>query len=92
MRLKKGMVLHEMAGKWMLLAVGEAAKEYSGYMMLNETARFIAEHLMEETTEEALVEALCSQYEDVPWEKAAADVRSSLERLTERGLLTGWPE
>ena len=56
------------------------------YMKLNETSEFIARQLMEDITEEALVDAVCARYE-VERERAAGSVRRSLEELEKWGLL-----
>ncbi len=86
MKLKEGLILHKMAGECMMIAVGDTVKEFSGYMLLNETAEFIARQLMEDITEEALVDAVCARYE-VERERVAGSVRRSLEELEKRGLL-----
>lgn len=86
MKLKEGLILHKIAGECMMIAAGDIVKEFNGYMKLNETSEFIARQLMEDITEEALVDAVCARYE-VERERAAGSVRRSLEELEKWGLL-----
>ncbi len=88
MKLKDGFLLHDVGDEHMVIATGEAAKVFNGLIRNNETAHFLYCQLMNETTEEALVDAMAEQY-DAPRERIAADVHRFLEQLRELGFLDG---
>lgn len=86
MKLKEGIVLHTVNGEHMAIATGKAAKTFSGLVRNNETADFIYNCLLKDTTPEAIATALCAEY-DVSFEKALADVQALLRKLDAAGLL-----
>ena len=59
---------------------------WKGIAQGNETAGFIIERLKQDTTEEAIVDALCAEY-DAPREVVAADVREILDTLRSIGAI-----
>ena len=61
MKLKEGFVLQEVAGETVVLPVG-ADLDMNMMITLNDTARFLWEHLEKETTQEELVDALLGEY------------------------------
>lgn len=83
MRLKEGFITHTIQDTQMMVAAGEAAKSFHGLIRSNETAAFIVDCLKTDTTEEAIVDSLMSEY-DVPREIAEQDVRYILDKL--RGI------
>ena len=86
MRLKEGMILHTVAGEHMMVPTGDAAKDFNGLVRGNDTARFILEMLLTDTTEEAIVEAMAREY-NAPREILARDVHRILDQLEREGLL-----
>lgn len=86
MRLKKGMIQHQMQEDSMWIPTGRLSEAFNGMLRSNETARFLLEMLQEETTEEALVEGLLEQY-NVDRSRAEKDVRRFTELLAKKGLL-----
>lgn len=70
----------------MAVATGEAAKGFNGIVRNNETASYVFELLQEETTEEAVVEAMCARY-DAPEERIREDVRRLIEQMRKEGFL-----
>ena len=70
----------------MLVTTGEALKYYGGYMELNDTAYAIYQKLMTDTTEEAVVDALCREYR-VSRERIAVGVRRMVEKAERLGLM-----
>ncbi|MBR3423552.1 MAG: PqqD family protein, partial [Clostridia bacterium] len=68
-----------------LVPVG--AESFRGIVRSNKTAAFIIDCLKEETTEEAIVNAMCEKY-DAPRERISADVKNVLEKLRSIGALT----
>ncbi len=81
MKLKDSFITQDIDDTQFLVPVGREA--FSGIVRSNPTAAFIVERLKEETTEEALVEAVCREY-DAPREVVAADVSRILDTL--RGI------
>lgn len=86
MRLKEGFILHNVGDEHMAVATGEAAKGFNGIVRNNETAAYIFELLQEETTEDAIVAAMCERYE-AEEERIRADVQKLLGKMREAGFL-----
>lgn len=86
MRIKKGFVLREVAGQAMVIATGEASREFHGMIKLNESGKLIWQGMMDGLTESEIVEKLIGIYE-VTQEKAEADVRTMLAKMEDAGFL-----
>ena len=84
MRLKNDFVTQVMDGVQYLVPVG--AGQFSGMLRNNKTAAVIVDCLKEDTTEEAVVEAMCARY-DAPPDEIAADVKRILSTLRSVGAL-----
>lgn len=84
MKLKQELVTQEINGVQYLIPIGREV--FSGVIRSNESAAFLVDLLKEETTEEALVEAMCREYK-APREVLAADTRRVLETLRSVGAL-----
>ena len=84
MKLKQDFVTQEIDGTQYLIPVGGEA--FSGVVRGNETVAFLVELLKQETTQEALVDAMASEY-DAPREVLASDVARVLDVLREVGAL-----
>lgn len=80
-------LLRQVAGKHVVVPVGDAAVAFNGMLTLNDTGVFLWEQLEQDKTEEALVEALCGKY-DVSRELAAKDVRAFVEKLVSVKAIT----
>ncbi len=86
MKIKEGYLLREVAGNYIVVAVGEAVKEFNGLVNLNESAAFLWKQLEEDKTEEQLVAALLGEYE-VEEQKAKEDVGTFVKKLQEAKLI-----
>ena len=86
MKIKEGLILREVAGNYIVVAVGDAVKSFNGVINLNETGAFLWKNLAEGKEQNQLVEALLEEYE-VDKEIAVADVKKFLDKLTEAGLV-----
>lgn len=86
MKLKPGFITHNVGKEQMMVAAGPAAKQFHGLVRSNETAAFIVNCLKQETTEEAIVDAMLEQYE-APRETVAQDVHRVVEQLRQIGAL-----
>ena len=86
MKIKDGFILREVAGSYIVVAVGAAVKQFNGMINLNETGAFLWRILEKGATEEEAVAELLKEY-DVDEETAKADVKAFVSKLTEAGLL-----
>lgn len=80
MKLDPEFLLQEVGGEALLVPVGAAAGRFHGVVRLNETAAFLVEKLQNDTTSEALTEALAAEYDGTA-EQFAEAVRRTLEQL-----------
>ena len=85
MKLKEGFVLRQVAGQMVVLPSGDEL-DLNMMVTLNETGTFLWKHLMEETTEAALVAALLKEY-DCDETTAKKAVAGFVEKLNEDGFL-----
>ena len=86
MKLKDGILLHQVAGEYMAVATGEMAKKFNGMVRMNATGQFIFQQLLQDTSEDALVAAMAEKY-DAPVEQLQAALTGVLEQLRQAGLL-----
>lgn len=85
MKLKNGFVLGEIAGEYVVMPSGDAL-DLTKITTLNETGKFIWEHLEQETTEEEIVAAILAEY-DINREDAAACVAEFIKKLESYNFL-----
>ena len=86
MKIKDGFILREVAGSYLVVAVGNAVKEFGGIVNLNETGAFLWRLLEKSSTESEMVDALLNEYE-VDRETDEKDVKAFVEKLTEAKLV-----
>lgn len=86
MKIKEGFILREVAGNYIVVAVGNAVKAFNGVINLNEAGAFLWKILEQGASEEQLKTALLGEYE-VDEDTAKADVTAFVEKLKEKGLL-----
>ncbi|MBQ3133875.1 MAG: PqqD family protein [Clostridia bacterium] len=87
MKIKAGFMRRRLGTQEVVVAVGEASKQFSGIIRLNDTGAFIWDQLAAgDTTEAAVVDALLTEY-DVSRELAEQDVAKLVEMLRSEGLL-----
>ncbi|MBR6737668.1 MAG: PqqD family protein [Clostridia bacterium] len=90
MKIKSGFILREMSGDeqgtYIVVAVGEASKNLSGYLTLNETGAFIWKMLEKGATEEETALKICEEY-DAPICTVSNDVKCVIETLEKIGAL-----
>ena len=86
MKINENFLLREVAGRAVVVPVGDAADRFSGMIKLNETAAFIW-HTLETDCEIAdVVDALCKEY-GVDKETAERDVLALIGTLRKAGIL-----
>ena len=86
MRIKKGFVLREVAGQIMVIATGEASKDFHGMIKLNSTGKEIWLGLQEGLSEEDIAKRMAEKF-DVEQDKAAEDTHAFLKQMEEMGFL-----
>lgn len=86
MKIKEGFVLREVAGSYIVVAIGAAAKTFNGIINLNPTSALLWKELEKGASEQELVERLLSEYE-VSEQTAKEDVHKFVQKLTEAGLI-----
>lgn len=86
MKLTQEFVLRNIAGDNMLIPVVGLQDNFHGIITLNETGIFIWKQIAAGLEEDAIVDALCLEYE-VSREKAALDVASVCKNFRELGVL-----
>jgi hypothetical protein len=86
MKIKEGFILREVAGSFIVVAVGDAVKEFKGVINLNETGALLWKELQKGATEEDLKKALLNEY-DVTEEIADRDVKAFIDSLNKANLI-----
>ncbi len=86
MKIRDGFILREIAGSFIVVAVGDAVKTFNGVINLNPTGAFLWKKLSEGGDEETLLKALLSEY-DVDEEIARKDIAMFIEKLKNANLL-----
>lgn len=85
MKLKEGFVLRRVGGQVVVLPINDDL-DLNTMIKLNDTGAFLWERMQEETSEDALVEALLSEY-DVDEATARSCVDRFVGKLREHGFL-----
>ena len=85
MKIRDTYILRSVAGENLVVA-GGANVNFKSVMTLNETGKFLWEKLTADTTKEALIDALLSEY-DVDKETAERDVSAFIEKLKINNIL-----
>lgn len=86
MKIKSGFLLHTVGNEHVVVAVGERTAAFHGMIRLNASGVFLWERLQSDTTEDALVAALCEHY-DVSAETAREAVRTFAAQLAAADVL-----
>ena len=86
MKIKEGFILREIAGSFIVVAVGDAVKTFNGVINLNQTGALLWKELAKGGDEDALVKALLSEY-DVDEEIAKKDAQEFIAKLKGANLL-----
>ena len=55
-------ILRQVAGKYVVVPIGQAAEAFKGMITLNKTGKFLWDCLAQEQTEESLAKALVEKY------------------------------
>jgi len=86
MKIKSGYLLREVAGNYIVVAIGEEAVDFNGLITVNETGAFLWKKLEEGIDTSELLAALTAEY-DVDEKTAVADINAFVEKLQKADLL-----
>lgn len=86
MKIKEGFVLRELGGQYVVVALGEASKNFNGIIHLNETGAFLFNQLKEDVNKQQLINKILEEYE-IDLENAKKDVDKFIEKLKDAKLL-----
>mgnify|MGYP003254028954 CR=1 FL=1 len=86
MKIKNGFMMREVAGKYVVVPVGEGASTFKGMIQMNGLGAFLWNQLKEGQTKETLVEAVLEHYDASP-AQAETDVQTFLTQLLNAGIL-----
>ena len=86
MKIKEGFILREIAGSFIVVAVGDAVKNFNGVINLNPTGAFLWKKLSEGGDEQTLLKALLDEYE-VDEQLAKRDIAMFIDKLKNANLL-----
>ena len=86
MRRNSAFVLRQVAGKNVVIPLGEAAESFNGMITLNATAKFLWDLLETEQTEQSLAKAMVENY-GITEERALAGLRKFLESIYHTGAI-----
>lgn len=86
MKIKEGFILREIAGSFIVVAVGDAVKTFNGVINLNQTGAMLWKELANGGDKDALVKVLLDNY-DVDEQIAKNDVDAFIAKLKGANLL-----
>ncbi len=86
MKIRKGFVLREVAGRQVVIATGDAAKNFNGIIKLNESAVMLWKMIENGADEEALAQKIIETYE-VDEATAYNDVSMFVTKLKGAGII-----
>ena len=86
MKIKDGFIKTEIADKIVAIPVGENTVDFSGVIVLNETAAFLWDLMQTDTDKQALLKAVLNEY-DTDEESALSDIDAFLQNLRDKDFL-----
>ena len=86
MKTKKGFVLRNIVGEYILMPVGENIGKFKGTILLNEVSAFIWQQLQNPVSREELLKAILEEFE-VEESVAAADLDALLAQFEEYDVI-----
>ncbi|WP_294725549.1 PqqD family protein [uncultured Fusobacterium sp.] len=86
MRLKDDFILHNTGEDFVIIATGEATKNFNGIIKLNNMGGEIVGLLTTDISEEEIIKAIVEKYE-VEYETAKEDILNLLDSLRKAGVI-----
>ncbi len=86
MKIKSGYILREVAGKNVIIPVGERVIDFKGMMMPNDTGCFIWKQLSADISYKELLNAILDEY-DIDEDTAKTDLDGFMAEARENGVI-----
>lgn len=86
MKIKEGFMLREVAGSYVVVAVGKRSEQFNGMVNLNETGAFLWKLVEQGASRDELLNSLLEAYE-VEREKAEQDVDKFISVLQQNDFV-----
>jgi hypothetical protein len=86
MKIKKGFVLKQVAGNFIVVPTGSLVKNFNGVVNLNQTGAFLWSKCQDEIDRDKLIEELIKEYE-IDLETAKKGVDKFIETLKKEGFV-----
>ena len=86
MKIKSGFIVRELAGEYVVVALGEASKIFNGIIKLNETGKFIWDGLTLGKEKDEIIQGMLKEY-DVEREQVEADYDRFVNTLKGASIL-----
>ena len=86
MKIKEGFMLREVAGSYVVVAVGKRSEQFNGMVNLNETGAFLWKLVEQGASRDELLNSLLEAYE-VEREKAEKDVDKFISVLQQNNFV-----
>lgn len=86
MKLKKTLIVREVAGEYILIPFGEAVTEYNGVFTVSPVAAFAIELMKEEIEKDELINKILEEF-DVDRETAERDLDTFISQLEDLKIL-----
>ena len=88
MKIKSGFVLEKVGGEYLAVAVGERAKEFSGFIRLNSSGAYFWKLLSEADLSEAdLVSEAMRDFEGATEAQLERDIKALVKTLLDGGMI-----
>ena len=88
MKIKSGFVLEKVGEEYLAVAVGDRAKEFSGFVRLNSTGAYFWNLMADkDVTKEEIVKKVISEFAGVSEEQVSSDVDNITKTLFDGGIL-----
>ena len=81
-KAKKGFLLRRLGAEYMVVAIGEARRNFNGMLRMNDTGAFSWQVLENCATEDARVEQTQERFPDVDADPARRDVHTFLQSIS----------
>lgn len=86
MKMNEGFVMREVAGQYVVIAIGEASKKFHGMIKLNGTGKDIWEGIQNGLSEKQIVGNLMEKYQ-VEKAEVETDVKEFVGQMKDIGIL-----
>ena len=86
MKIKEGFLVHEVAGNYVVIKIGQEAVNFNGLITLSESAKLLWDLLKDDAEVKDLVNKLLEEY-DIDEETATNDTLEFIESLKKNNIL-----